>query len=194
MTKVKVILKLENRSDKVLIEPITKEIEGENLKQAVGTALHEANKTLNSQWDAPVVTINDVELSKTHSRQCKGAFHDFSLNFATIRETVMASLINYSDAASRLDYVKSTDRNGVYAKVKAVSVEQTAAQVSTQLRMTRDLVKWAKEDAKASVLTPEVEARRLFNQERAKAKRLEAQKVKAMLEKAEAEASTEDAK
>lgn len=177
-----VSLLIENESDTTIIAPVVETVEADSVRSAVGTALHKAFQILNSQYDGPKVTIAGVELTSTQVRKLKSNnFGVFRLDFPIIREDIMSQLIDYNDAASRLEYIKDTDRNGVYAKAKSVTVEQVAAQVVTQLRMVKDVTKWAKEDAKASIETPELTARRLLNQEKAKLRRLEEAKVKAAL-------------
>jgi hypothetical protein len=167
-----------NLSENTFIEPITREFEGNSLKQAVGFALKGANEILNSQYDKPSVTINGIQLSPTDSKKCKASFWDFTLNFPSLRELIMASLIDFSDDKSRLEYVKSTDRNHLYDKAKSVTIEQAAAQAKEVIKLARDLTRWAKADAKASVVPPEVEERRLFLAEQNRQKRLASGKSK----------------
>ena len=53
---------------------------------------------------------------------------------------------------------------------------QVAAQAKEQVRLARDLSRWAKADAKDSVVPAEVAARRILLAELAKQKRLAAKK------------------
>jgi secreted Zn-dependent insulinase-like peptidase len=171
-------LVVSNNSDNTLIQSITMEFEGSTMKQAVGFALKGANEILNSQYDKPQVTINGIQLSPADSKKCKASFWDFTLNFPSLRELIMASLVDFSDEKSRLEYVKSTDRNHLYDSAKSVTIEQAAAQAKEVIKLTRDLTRWAKADAKASVVPPEVEERRLFLAEQNRQKRLAEGKTK----------------
>jgi hypothetical protein len=64
----------------------------------------------------------------------------------------------------------------VYKNTKSFSVQQVAAQAKEQIRLTRDLTRWVKEDAKASVVPQEVQERRLALAEASRQKRIAAKK------------------
>jgi hypothetical protein len=85
----------------------------------------------------------------------------------------MAQLAFTSDEAG-VQYIRDTDRNGVFKNQKTFSNEQIAAQAKEQLRLTRDLTRWVKEDAKDSVVPENVSQRRAQLAESAKAKRIAA--------------------
>lgn len=160
-----------NNSGSVIIAPYTATFEGKDFAQAIGRALMDANVKLTKQYDAPVVVINDVELTSAEVKKIKCSFWDFQLNFGVVRESILAQLA-FTSEESMKEYMRHTDRNGVYKNVNSFSVQQVAAQAKEQLRLTRDLTRWVKEDAKASVVPQEVQERRLALAEAAKQKRL----------------------
>jgi hypothetical protein len=172
---MKVTLSIINNSASVIIAPFSTSIEGKDLAQAIGKALMECNTHLTKQYDAPVVVINDVELSSAEVKKVKGSFWDFQLNFGIVRESILAQLAFTSEEAMT-EYIRKTDRNGVYKNTKSFSVQQVAAQAKEQLRLTRDLTRWVKEDAKSSVVPQEVQERRLALAEASRQKRISAKK------------------
>ena len=155
----------------VIIADFTSNIEGKDLAQAVGKALMEAHATLTSQYDKPEVTIAGITLSDAEAKKVKANYWDFQLNFGVVRESILAQLA-FVDAEAGVEYIRRTDRNNVYKNTKSFSVEQIAAQAKEQLRLTKDLTRWVKEDAKASVVPPEVAERRLQIAEARKAAKL----------------------
>ncbi len=164
------------------IDPKTEKFEGSNIQQAMGFALKWANEVLApGQYDAPEFSVflptgEELILSKAMVNKIKKPFWEFRLEFPIIRETLMAqhASLNLEDAASRLAYVKATDVNGYYTKSKQVSVEQASAQITERLRVVKDITKWAKEDAKSSVVPKEVQQLRQLKAEEAKQKRIAA--------------------
>jgi len=163
------------------IDPKTFEVEGKDLSQAIGKALYTANLNLSAQYDSPTVNIKgefgEIELSPTQAKQTKGDFFTFKLNFPVIREAILAQLA-FSSKEEMTAYMRRTDRNGIYKSVKDgnFSELQVAAQAKEQVRLARDLSRWAKADAKDSVVPAEVAARRILLAELAKQKRLAAKK------------------
>ncbi len=182
MVKLSVILgntPNEKNGNKV-IAPVSFEVEGKDLSQAIGRAIYGANTHLSSQYDSPEVSISGegfgtLELSPTQAKQCKGDFFTFKLNFPVIREAILAQLA-FSTKETMTEYMRRTDRNGIYKSVKdgQFSELQVAAQAKEQVRLARDLSRWAKADAKDSVVPAEVAARRILLAEAAKAKRIAA--------------------
>lgn len=162
-------------SGSVIIAPYTATFEGKDLAQSIGKALMDANVKLTKQYDAPVVVINNVELTSAEVKKVQSSFWDFQLNFGIVRESILAQSA-FNSEESMTEYMRHTDRNGVYKNVKSFSVQQVAAQAKEQLRLTRDLTRWVKEDAKASVVPQEVQERRLALAEAAKQKRIAAKK------------------
>ena len=164
------------------IAPVTFEVEGKDLSNAFGKAIYAANLRLTSVYDSPTVSISGegfgtIELSPTQAKQCKGDFFTFKLNFPVIRESILAQLA-FSSKEEMTAYMRRTDRNGIYKSVKDgnFSELQVAAQAKEQVRLARDLSRWAKADAKDSVVPAEVAARRILLAELAKQKRLAAKK------------------
>ena len=140
-----------SNSGSVIIASFSTTIEGKDLPQAIGRALMECNTHLTKQYDAPVVVINDVELSSAEVKKVQGSFWDFQLNFGIVRESILAQLA-FTSEETMTEYIRHTDRNGLYKNVKSFTVQQVAAQAKEQLRLTRDLTRWVKEDAKDSVV------------------------------------------
>lgn len=172
----KATLSIRNEGE-ITIAPYDSTFEADTLIKAVGKAIYEAHMKLqgNKQWDAPVVVINGITLSNAETKKVRGSFVSFQLDFASVRESVIAQLAFTSEEAG-VEYIRHTDRNGVYKNVKSFTTQQIAAQAKEQLRLTRDLTRWVKEDAKASVVPQEVQERRLALAEAAKQKRLAAKK------------------
>jgi hypothetical protein len=162
-----------SNSGSVIIAPFSNTIEGKDLPQAIGRALMECNTHLTKQYDAPVVVINDVELSSAEVKKVQGSFWDFQLNFGMVRESILAQLA-FTSEETMTEYIRHTDRNGLYKNVKSFTVQQVAAQAKEQLRLTRDLTRWVKEDAKSSVVPQEVQERRLALAEASRQKRIAA--------------------
>ena len=162
-----------SNSGSVIIASFSTTIEGKDLPQAIGRALMECNTHLTKQYDAPVVVINDVELSSAEVKKVQGSFWDFQLNFGIVRESILAQLA-FTSEETMTEYIRHTDRNGLYKNVKSFTVQQVAAQAKEQLRLTRDLTRWVKEDAKDSVVPQEVQERRLALAEASRQKRIAA--------------------
>jgi hypothetical protein len=156
-----------------IIGTITISFEGDTLKKAVGQAMNFANEVMNSQYDEPVVNIAGVELPAALAKKFKVSHWDFEIEFGNIREYIMAQLAFTSDEAGA-EYIRATDINGVYKNTKSFTPQQIAAQAKERLRMTRDITRWVKEDAKSSVIPEYVEQRRTLLAEAAKAKRIAA--------------------
>ena len=169
-------LVISNQSSTTLIEEKSFSFEGKDLKQAVGLALVEAHRSLNKQYDAPVVNIEGVELTSTEIKKLMKSYMDFQIEFALLRESILAQLAFTSEEA-KTDYIRSTDLNGVFKNTKSFTTEQLAAQAKERLRLTRDVTRWIKEDAKSSVVPPEVAERRAALQSAAQAKRIAAKSV-----------------
>lgn len=162
-------------SGSVVIAPFTATLEGKDLAQAIGKALMQCNQTLTKQYDSPVVVINGVELTSAEVKKVQGSFWDFQLNFGIVRESILAQSA-FESTETMTEYMRHTDRNGVYKNTKSFSVQQVAAQAKEQIRLTKDLTRWVKEDAKASVVTQEVQERRLALAEASRQKRIAAKK------------------
>jgi hypothetical protein len=158
-------------SGSVIIEAFADVAEGKDLAQAIGRALMAVNVKLSKQYDAPVVVINGVELSSAEVKKVNTNFWDFQLNFGIVRESILAQSA-FESSESMTEYMRHTDRNGVYKNKKSFSVLEVAAQAKEQIRLTRDLTRWVKEDAKASVVPQEVQERRLMLAEAARQKRI----------------------
>lgn len=175
MTKVSITISNDFKKSKFgrIIETITNSFEGDTLKKAVGQAMNFANEVMNSQYDEPVVNIAGVELSAALAKKFKVSHWDFEIEFGNIREYIMAQLAFTSDEAG-VEYIRATDINGVYKNTKSFTPQQIAAQAKERLRMTRDITRWVKEDAKSSVIPEYVEQRRTLLAEAAKAKRIAA--------------------
>ena len=155
----------------VLIADFTSNIEGKDLAQAVGKALMEAHAKLTSQYDQPEVIIAGIMLSDADVKKVKANYWDFQLNFGVVRETILAHLA-FVDEEAGVEYIRRTDRYNVFKNKKSFTPEMIAAQAKEQLRLTKDLTRWVKEDAKASVVPPEVAERRLQIAEARKAAKL----------------------
>lgn len=170
----KAILNIKNEGD-VIIAPYTATFEADSLPKAIGKALYDVHMKLNGnkQWDAPVVIINEVQLSSAEVKKVRASFVNFQMDFGVVRESILAQLAFTSEDAG-VEYIRHTDRNGVYSKVKSFTTQQIAAQAKEQLRLTRDLTRWVKEDAKASVVPAEIAERRLALAEAARQKRIAA--------------------
>jgi len=171
---MKAILNIINNGE-ITINPYTYEVDGNNLAQSVGFALREAHMKLhdNKQWDNPIVSINGITLTSTEVKKVRKAFIDFQMDFPSVRESILAQLA-FTSTEAGVDYIRHTDKNGYFSKQKSFSVEQIAAQAKERLRLTRDLARWRKEDAKASVVPQEVAERRLILAEAARQKRIAA--------------------
>ena len=175
MQKVSIVIEndLSKSKTQTYIAPITEVFEADTTKKAVGNAMLFAGRTITPQYDAPKVTIADVVLTDAHAKKFKLNFWDFQVEFGNIREGIMAQLAFTSEEAG-VQYIRDTDRNGVFKNQKTFSNEQIAAQAKEQLRLTRDLTRWVKEDAKDSVVPENVSQRRAQLAESAKAKRIAA--------------------
>ena len=175
MQKVSIVIEndLKKSKTQTYVTPITEIFEADNLKKAVGEAMMFATRTINTQYDAPKVTIADVLLTDAQAKKFKLSFWDFQVEFGNIREGIMAQLA-FTSVEAGTQYIRDTDRNGVFSNQKTFTLEQIAAQAKEQLKLTRDLTRWVKEDAKDSVVPAEVVARREYLQESAKAKRIAA--------------------
>jgi hypothetical protein len=154
------------------IETLTFSIEGKDDAQCVGKALKLVNDELNSQYDTPTVNIAGIELKDTEAKKCKGDFFAFKLNFPVLRESILAQLA-FSDKETMTEYMRRTDRNGVFTATKdgTFSEVQVAAQAKENVRVVRDLSRWASQDAKDSVIPEEVATKRLQLKEIADVKR-----------------------
>ena len=170
----KATLSIRNEGE-ITIAPYDSTFEAETMIKSIGEAILEAHRKLhgNRQWDAPVITINGITLSNAETKKVRGSFVDFKLDFASVRESVIAQLA-FTNEAAGVEYMRHTDRNGVYKNVKSFTTQQIAAQAKEQLRLTRDLTRWVKADAKDSVVPKEVQERRLALAEAAKQKRIAA--------------------
>lgn len=175
---MKAILNIRNNGT-VTINPYTFEATGKDLAQAVGKALYEAHMKLsgNKQWDAPIVSINEVELTDAQVKKVRGSFINFQLDFGVVREAVLAQLAFTSEEAG-VSYIRHTDRNGIFAKQKTFTAQQIAAQAKEQLKLTRFVTSLVKEDAKASVYPPEVAKAMQIKAEAARQKRIAAKTSK----------------
>lgn len=174
-------------------EYITMTAESEkSASAALGRLLGDVNNYLagNSQFKNPVIVVNGVRMSPTSAKKMRLDFAKFRLEFAIIR-TEIETAVAFTSKEAGEQFIRETDRNGIFSKTKSFSQEQVAAQVVEQRRLVKDLVKWAKDDAKASVLTPEVEQRRIAATEFSKQKRLAAKaaaaKIAAQIKAAAAE-------
>lgn len=164
-----------SNSGSVIIAPFNTTFEGKDLPQSLGKALFECNTRITSQYDAPIVIINDVQLTDAEVKKIKGSFWDFQLNFGMVRESILAQLA-FASEESMTAYIRHTDRNGVFKNTKQFTVQQVAAQAKEQLRLTRDLTRWVKVDAMQSVVPVEVKERRLALAEASRQKRIAAKK------------------
>lgn len=175
---MKATLNITNAGE-ISINPLKVEFEGKDLAQAVGKALYEAHMKLsgNKQWDAPVVTINEVELTDAQVKKVRSSFINFHMDFGVVRENVLAQLAFTSEEAG-VSYIRHTDRNGIFAKQKTFTAQQIAAQAKEQLKLTRFVTSLVKEDAKASVYPPEVAQAMQIKAEAARQKRIAAKASK----------------
>jgi len=168
------ILNIRNVGD-VIISPYTATFEADNLPKAIGKALYDVHMKLsgNKQWDAPIVTINDIELTNAEVKKVRASFVNFQLDFGVVRESLLAQLA-FTSTDAGVEYMRHTDRNLVFKNRTSFSDQQIAAQAKEQIRLTRELTRWVKEDAKASVVPEEVQQRRLVLAEAARQKRIAA--------------------
>jgi hypothetical protein len=160
-----------SNSGSVVIAPFETTIEGKDLAQAIGKALMAANARLTNQYDGAVVIVNNVQLSNAEVKKVNTNFWDFQLNFGIVRESILAQSA-FESTDTMTEYIRHTDRNGVYKNKKSFTVLEVAAQAKEQMKLTRDLTRWVKEDAKASVVPVEVQERRLALAEAARQKRI----------------------
>jgi hypothetical protein len=160
-----------SNSGSVVIAPFETTIEGKDLAQAIGKALMAANARLTNQYDGAVVIVNNVQLSNAEVKKVNTNFWDFQLNFGIVRESILAQSA-FESTETMTEYIRHTDRNGVYKNKKSFTVLEVAAQAKEQMKLTRDLTRWVKEDAKASVVPVEVQERRLALAEAARQKRI----------------------
>jgi hypothetical protein len=163
----------------VTINPYSYEVAGKDLAQAVGKALYEAHMKLsgNRQWDNPIVSINEVELTDAQVKKVRSSFINFQLDFGVVRENVLAQLAFTSEEAG-VSYIRHTDRNGIFAKQKTFTAQQIAAQAKEQIKLTRFVTSLVKEDAKASVYPPEVAQAMQLKADAARQKRIAAKTSK----------------
>jgi hypothetical protein len=126
---------------------------------------------LTNQYDGAVVIVNNVQLSNAEVKKVNTNFWDFQLNFGIVRESILAQSA-FESTETMTEYIRHTDRNGVYKNKKSFTVLEVAAQAKEQMKLTRDLTRWVKEDAKASVVPVEVQERRLALAEAARQKRI----------------------
>lgn len=160
-----------SNSGSVIIEAFSTTIEGKDLAQAIGKALMATNVKLTNQYDKALVVINGVQLTDAEVKKVNTNFWDFQLNFGIVRESILAQSA-FESTETMTEYMRHTDRNGVYKNTKSFTAQQVAAQAKEQIRLTRDLTRWVKEDAKASVVPQEVQERRLMLAEANRQKRL----------------------
>ena len=163
----------------VTINPYSYEVAGKDLAQAVGKALYEAHMKLhnNKQWDAPIVSISDVQLTDAQVKKIRSSFINFQLEFGIVRESVLAQLAFTSEEAG-IQYMRHTDRNDIFAKQKKFTAQQIAAQAKEQIKLTRFVTSLVKEDAKASVYPPEVAQAMQLKADAARQKRIAAKTSK----------------
>jgi hypothetical protein len=148
--------------------------EGKDMAQSIGKLMYELGEICRAGGiKVPGISINGVELTPAQAAKFKKSFIDFRFEFPAIREMLLANLAFASDE-TKTEYIRRTDRNGVFTKQKTFTEQQVAAQAKEQLRLTRDLSRWVKVDAQDSVVPAEVAQRRLLNAEVAKQKRIEA--------------------
>ena len=178
MKKVSVSLSIMESSEGSTIEPVVFSFEAERdtnygaMHSAVGAALHGAHRFNFGQYTTPIVTVGGVELTPAETKKLRGKdFFQFRLDLPVIRERLMPYLCA-ADAPAMLEYVRSTDRNGVHRNTKKVTEEQFLAQAKEQLRLTKDVVRYARQDARESVVPPEIAARRALQAQASKQKRL----------------------
>lgn len=169
----KAILNIHNEGS-VIIAPYNETFEAETMPKAVGKAMTEAWTRLTRQYDNPVVSINGVTLLPAQVKKLWNvSFIDFNLNFSTVREALMATFA-LLDESDRVDYIRHTDVNGYFKSQKSFTIEEAAAQAKEQLRKTRFAMSLRKEQAKASVWTPDQLKALEAKQEAAKQKRIAA--------------------
>lgn len=169
---IKIEQVLEESKKNICIATIAETFEGETIKQAVGKALHFAFQTMNSQYDAPKVTVAGIELTTAMSKKfCTADFNSFRLDFAILRETIMSQLAAIDDDAA-IEFMRSSDTNKVFAGQTNFTDEQVAAQAKAHLRKVKYMVRFLKEDAQSSVYDERIEQRIALNQEKAKQYRL----------------------
>jgi hypothetical protein len=163
----------------IVIAPYTFEAEGKDLAQAVGKALYECHMKLsgNKQWDDPIVSINEVQLTEQQVKKVRSSFINFQLDFGVVRENVLAQLAFTSEEAG-VSYIRHTDRNGIFKKQKSFTPQQIAAQAKEQLKLTRFVTSLVKEDAKASVIPEQIGKMMALKAEAARQKRIAAKTSK----------------
>lgn len=164
---------LKKSKTQTFIEPVVETFEAETLAKSIGLAIKYAYDTITSQYDAPRVVVGDVVLTDAQAKKFKLNFMDFRIEFANIREHILAQLALSSEEAG-VEYIRATDINGVFKNTKSFTTEQIAAQAKERLRVVRDVTRWVKADAQDSVVPTEVAVRRLQLAEAAKQKRIAA--------------------
>jgi hypothetical protein len=177
---ITIVNDLEKSKSQTHIGEITETFEGADLKKAVGNAMLFAARTINAQYDAPAVCIAGVTLTDAQAKKFKLNFWDFQVEFGNLREAIMAQLAFTSEEAG-VEYMRATDRNGIFTGTKTFSTEQIAAQAKEQLRLTRDITRWVKQDAVDSVVPAEIHAHRARLAEQSKIKRLAIKQAKALI-------------
>ena len=155
------------------IEDIKQEIAGVSFKNALGSALTFCQETINKQFDNPTITIagitlTDAQVKKVRFDRLRWESEGFYLLFTELRSIIALD----GTEAERVSYIRDTDRNGVFTGVDKFTTQQVAAQSVAVLRAMKDTIKFIKEDASDSVVSPELAARRLAAKERDAAKRL----------------------
>ena len=164
---------LKKSKTQTFIEPVVETFEAETLAKAIGLALKHVYDTITNQYDAPRIVVGDVVLTDAQAKKFKLNFMDFRIEFANIREHILAQLALSSEEAG-VEYIRATDINGVFKNTKSFTTEQIAAQAKERLRVVRDVTRWVKADAQDSVVPTEVAVRRLELAEAAKQKRIAA--------------------
>ena len=172
-----IILSIENNSASTFINSYSENFEGETMIKALGFALTECWHRLTSQYDAPIVKINGIQLENRHVKMMhKKTFIDFQANFPTIREQI-APVIAILQKDTRVDYVRHIDVNNVLSSQSKFSSQEIAIFSKEQIKKTRFGLSLIKEDAKSSVWGAKELIAYELKQAKAKAKRIEAKKM-----------------
>ena len=144
-----------------LILDITETFEGTTFKQALGKALTFGQQTLNSQYDAPTVSINGISIDDKDCKLMKADRMTWEYkNYLIVYSNVYSLLGTLSPDTIGTQFIRDTDTNGTFQSVNKFTVQQVAAQAVAFKKKMSDTAKYMMEDANDSMEDPWLKARR----------------------------------
>jgi hypothetical protein len=160
------------------ISDITKTFEGTTFKQALRKALTFGQETLNSQYDAPSVSINGINIDDKDCMMMKADRMKWEYkNFLIVYSNVYSLLGTLSPDTIGTQFIRDTDTNGTFQSVNKFTVQQVAAQAVAFKKKMSDTAKYVMEDAVDSMEEPWLKARRENEAKKLLVKRIAAKQL-----------------